>query len=393
MKVLYFIPSLSQEGGGTRQYAVALLRSIAKDTQKNQYFILHNNEDPEVLSILKENVHLFHIPKRIGLEKKFEQNLTEFLRIVDFIYNKKLGKNLRIWSYVDRICKKYKIDIVHSPFQVNPFSIRAKKIFTLHDVQELHFPEYFSPEVRENRARNWLSAINRSDKIIVSYDHVKNDLIKYFRIPKSKVEVVLLEMNNLWFNKITFENSPVAKEKFEKYLLYPANTWPHKNHIRLIESINLLKLKYKATINLICTGHKNENFEFIKEKIISLGLEDQVEFYGIVDENRLYCLYKNAHGVVIPTTYEAGSFPLMESILLGIPVICSNVTSLPETIGSEEYLFDPFRVENIAEKIYELWTNENLRYSNIENSRAMSERLINTNGLEKLLRIYEDLNA
>ena len=91
------------------------------------------------------------------------------------------------------------------------------------------------------------------------------------------------------------------------------------------------------------------------------NLQNQFTLVGIVNEAELYNLYKNSQGVVIPTLYEAGSFPLVESILMEIPVICSNITSLPETIGNQEFIFDPNSVENIAKKIELLWINENYR--------------------------------
>ena len=68
----------------------------------------------------------------------------------------------------------------------------------------------------------------------------------------------------------------------------------------------------------------------------------------------------------MPTLYEAGSFPLMESILMGIPVVCSNVTSLPETIGDNQFVFDPNNINDIAEKIIKIWDDENYRADNLD---------------------------
>ena len=124
--------------------------------------------------------------------------------------------------------------------------------------------------------------------------------------------------------------------------------WPHKNHKNLVKSIKLLKEK-GIVVNVVLSGDSNsKNGDIVKEMIHQYNLQNQFTLVGIVNEAELYNLYKNSQGVVIPTLYEAGSFPLVESILMEIPVICSNITSLPETIGNQEFIFDPNSVENIG---------------------------------------------
>ena len=94
-------------------------------------------------------------------------------------------------------------------------------------------------------------------------------------------------------------------------------------------------------------------------------------------EEELYWLYKNAMLTVIPTKYEAGSFPLMEAMKLGSPVIASNVTSLPETIGSEAYLFDPDNPAQIADKITTYGLSDQNRTRNIRVNKRKIEQLMN----------------
>jgi glycosyltransferase involved in cell wall biosynthesis len=260
-------------------------------------------------------------------------------------------------------------------------------------VQELHFPQYFTPEQRETRARTWLNNIKRTDRIVVSYEHVKNDIIKYFDFDKDKIHVILLNMRNLWFSSFSkndIENTS-PKHGFKSFLLYPANTWQHKNHLRLLDAIASLRDEYQINVNLVCVGNQNNHFRLIKNRINKLNLTSQVRFLGIVNEKVLYSLYQECTGVVIPTTYEAGSFPLMESILMEVPVICSNVTSLPETIGDEIFIFNPSDIHDIAKKIRQLWCDENYRHQNIENSKIMSDHLVDTNVLGKLEELYDEI--
>lgn len=167
--------------------------------------------------------------------------------------------------------------------------------------------------------------------------------------------------------------------------------WPHKNHKNLVKSIKLLKEK-GIVVNVVLSGDSNsKNGDIVKEMIHQYNLQNQFTLVGIVNEAELYNLYKNSQGVVIPTLYEAGSFPLVESILMEIPVICSNITSLPETIGNQEFIFDPNSVENIAKKIELLWINENYRNASILNNQKQQRRLIETNAEKMILSIYNKL--
>ena len=98
-------------------------------------------------------------------------------------------------------------------------------------------------------------------------------------------------------------------------------------------------------------------------------LEDQVTFLGFVNPIELRALYKLCSSVVIPTKFEAGSFPLWEAFLMGVPVACSNVTSLPEQAGGSALLFDPDNVEDIAYQIHRLLADEKLRSDLIDRGK------------------------
>jgi glycosyltransferase involved in cell wall biosynthesis len=392
VNILIYIPDMSQSYGGIRQYSVGLLNILSEDSN-NTYFIYHNNNDSEVLKFKRVSNFTFIDDHSVSLTF-FEKKLELGKRLYNFLVRRlRLGNQLSFSSIIDKLCIKFKVDIIHCPYQYIPVTRNAKLITTLHDVQELHFPEYFSPEERAYRATSYLDFLKRADKVVVSYKHIKCDLVTYFQVPENKVNVILLDMQKLWFDKYS------EKEMAElgtyslpaKYLLYPANTWKHKNHLLLIEAVKYLKETYNKKVYVVCTGHQNEHYIVIKNKIEDLGLRDQVLFLGIVNELSLYTLYKRAIGVVIPTQYEAGSFPLMESMLLGVPVVCSNVTSLPETIGDEAFLFDPFSVKSIGEKMLELWEFETFRKKSIENSLIQSLAICNINSLSKFQHLYSSL--
>ncbi|MDP4267533.1 MAG: glycosyltransferase family 1 protein [Bacteroidota bacterium] len=393
MNILYFIPYISKKDGGIYQYSLSLLESLSVDTQNN-YYIYHLTQNPEIEEIIKNKRNFFHVG--IG---KTKENVIYFIirnlfKVIDAIlifyrYNIKLPKI----SPLINILKGYKIDIIHCPFQAIPENVHnIPVISTMHDVQDLHFPSFFTPEQRVQRAINSENIISNSDTVIVSYQHIKSDIIKYFNKPEDKVQILKISVKNLWFKPFIGKEiqSDLINNIPENYILYPAITWKHKNHINLIKAIKILKDKGRK-VNLLCTGGKTKFYQDISDMIKSLKLEENISFLGIVNNEDLYNLYINSKGVVIPTFYEAGSYVLMESIILNIPVICSNVTSLPETIENEDYIFDPYNIDEIANKIELLLFDENFRKSNIQNSKRIAVENTNDELLTNLFKIYHKL--
>ncbi len=387
--VLINIPDLSKEHGGVYQYSVALLKILAKGNLSYHFFILCNNPDQDIKKIVEQNSNFNFTKTQLPIYSKF--TLLKF-RILNKVY-RKLGikKRLKTKDLYDCIISDYDINIIHTPTQSLIKKPNVKSITTLHDVQELHFPEFFTSEQRAYRAVHYKKAIDGADAVIVSYEHVKKDIEKYFNKPKDQIHTILLDMQDLWFEKIKIRNSKLL-DKYNlplNFLLYPASSWEHKNHLNLIKAIRHLN---NPKINLICTGHPTENYTsriepFIKDQ----GLIDKIKFLGIVSDEELFELYHSCRAVVVPTLYEAGSFPLVESILMGIPVICSNVTSLPETIGDNHFIFDPLNNDDMAGKINKIWSDDFYRNENKVLLKIQAEKIKDNNSASKINKIYESL--
>lgn len=387
--ILINIPDLSKEHGGVYQYSIALLKILAKGNLDYTFFILCNDPEEDITEIIKGNSN-FHLtnsqpPSYNSCEMVLLNGLNLISRKLRF-KKRFLKKDL-----YDIIISKYNIQIIHTPTQYIIKKPKVKSITTLHDVQELHFPQFFTSAQRAYRAVNFKNAIDRADAVIVSYDHVKNDIIKFFSKAGDQVHTVLLDMQDLWFSKIkTRKNSLLEEYDLPlNFLLYPASSWEHKNHLNLIKAIKHLN---NPEINLICTGHQTDHFTdkilpFIKEQ----GIVSKIKFLGIVTDEELYELYHTCRAVVVPTLYEAGSFPLMESILMGIPVICSNVTSLPETIGDDQFVFDPRNVNDMANKINKIWADESYRNENRCLLNIQAEKIKMNHAAEKIDLIYKAL--
>lgn len=387
--ILFYIPSITQESGGVRQYSFNMLKMISENnTGEFNFFIYHKRKDKLFLDIINKNENFKLIPTHFFSKTLIK--LYNFLgKIVSTIsFNRFSFKK----EFHDFLISNYKIEIVHCPYQFIPKTQKAKLISTMHDVQEIHFPEFFSEKDRKRRAVNYPDYMRRADAIVVSYNHIKQDLINFFKINPSKIYIVIIGLNNLWISEY-FNNGLKFhyKKDFSSYLLYPANAWKHKNHIMLLEALKILKDKNKI-VNLIFTGDFNsDNGLFLINKIEKYGLQNQIVLKGIINQDDLFSIYQNATGVVIPTLYEAGSYPLYESLYIEKPVICSNVTSLPDTIGDDKYVFNPLDQNDIADKIEKLYFDENYRDESKLNSIRMKNKLKSNDSIKTLYKVYRSL--
>jgi len=236
-------------------------------------------------------------------------------------------------------------------------------------------------------------AINDSNQIIVSFEHIKKDITKYFNIDSEKVSVCPPPFAEDWFlNKNESDWNQIQKKYNlkKKFILYPAATWEHKNHLTLLDAVKKIRDK-GLDYELVCTGNKTKYFSILVKKTEVLQLSDSVHFLGIVPEEDLISLYKNSALVVIPTLYEAGSGPLYEAMRYQVPVICSNVTSLPDTVSNNEFLFDPKNVNELVMKIKSGLTDEDFRRRNVENSKQRMEYFRKINYSENFIDVYKKI--
>lgn len=171
-------------------------------------------------------------------------------------------------------------------------------------------------------------------------------------------------------------------------MLYPAQTWQHKNHLALIQSVRLLKEKFGRHIEVVCTGRKNDFFLEISERMEDYGVTDNFHFLDVVPEDELYWLYHNCSLVVIPTLYEAGSFPLIEAMFFKVPVICSSVTSLPDTIGDQKFVFDPLNIPQMTDLILKMLDEPSIRDANTLNSYDRIQSLIHFDPVSSLVETW-----
>jgi glycosyltransferase involved in cell wall biosynthesis len=276
-------------------------------------------------------------------------------------------------------------DVVHFPFQhFEPCAVPT--VFNPHDLQHLHFPDFFSAEEIGRREATYRAACREAHTVVVASEFVRDDLLRQYGLEPGKVQVIP------WAPPPAPEPGPDrrrdVREKYglrgEPFALYPAMTWEHKNHRRLLEALALLRDRDGLKVNLVCTGQKTAFWPEVERRLSELRLEDRARFLGMVAYEDLRAVYQAAQFVIVPTLFEAASAPLFEAWQAGAPVACAAVTSLPEQAADAALLFDPLSVEAIAAAAGRMATDEELR----EDLRRRGLRRLQDFSLERTARAY-----
>ena len=273
-----------------------------------------------------------------------------------------IGRNIFNRDILAGRMNRVKVDVIHHPFTVlTPPDIKLPSVLTFWDMQHEFFPEFFSRAERLKRQRLYRISAERATQIIVSATFTKECLISRYGIESEKVQVIYTGYGSEYRH---VDNSELLVAICAKYgldrpfLFYPAATWPHKNHKRLLSALKLMRERYAFDGTLVLTGIAMQSHSDIQAEISRLGLTDSVKILGYLPAPELPVLYSCARLMVFPSLFEGFGIPLVEAMACGCPVVCSNTTSLPEVAGEAGLTFDPLDVEAMTVAIWTAWSDE-----------------------------------
>jgi glycosyltransferase involved in cell wall biosynthesis len=257
------------------------------------------------------------------------------------------------------------VDVVIAPiYTTRLLASRRPFVFTIHDLQERYYPENFTPAQRCWRSFSNTTLAKRADAILCESNHVKSDITKFLKVEASKIAVVAAPPVSAFSPTHTDASAleRIAQQlRFPKqFIFYPAQFFPHKNHLRLIGAFAVLLERF-PDCHLLLTGQKRYEYSKVMARAAELKIDNRVIHLGYVDTATLAAAYLRCAFVVIPTLFESISIPIYEAFRLGVPVCASRVVALPEQIGDAGVLFDPLSIDDMSTKMAVLLGDERLR--------------------------------
>jgi len=286
--------------------------------------------------------------------------------------------------------KKYNFDLIHNPGQIPIFKkFDGISLITIHDLSTFLFSkEHPLSRVIINKLI-LKRTIRNCNFIIVDSENTKKDVIKIFKVPEEKIDVVYLGVDEK-YKILNKKQSLFLSKKYtktDKFILYVGTLEPRKNIPNLIRAY--CKIKDKLPYKLIITGKKGWKYKPIFDLISELKLEDDVIFTGYIPEEDLPALYNGASAFVFPSLYEGFGLPPLEAMACGCPVITSNTSSLPEVVGDAGIMVDPNDVDELAKQIERVLTDKKLRDSMIKKGLKQAKKFSWEKCAKETLKVYE----
>jgi len=244
------------------------------------------------------------------------------------------NRELRVWLENTWLASRTtRAHVVHHGGGTMPHRGNRSTLLTVHDVQYLTFPEYFS-RLKLAYLRNRVpSAIRRATVIAAPSEYVRSSIEHNFGADRARTTVVRHGLEREIGQGKTSESE--LRQRFNlgqsRILVMPAITHPHKNHQFIL---NLLAHQWRAEdVKVVMVGGKGLADNAVQRQIVDLGLSERVVRSGRVNAADRDGLIAIAEALVFPSLYEGFGAPVIEAMALGTPVITSNCASLPEVVG------------------------------------------------------------
>jgi glycosyltransferase involved in cell wall biosynthesis len=371
MKIGFDAKRLFNNSTGLGNYSRTLVSNMIKYFPENEYILFSNK-----------------------ISNKYTQNLNlDKTKIV-------LPKNYfnPFWRSfgISKEIEKEKVDIYHGLSNEIPFNLKkAKSVVTIHDLIFKIYPKTYPFFDRITYETKFKFSCQQSDKIIAISESTKRDIIKFYGIPEEKIEVIYQTCNRIFFDEQQIADFGNMKEKFRipnEYLLYVGSVIERKNLLGIINSYSILPKDLQ--IPLVVVGNsKGKYAENVRKEVRRLKLENKILWLNNVENPlELKMLYQNAQIFLYPSKYEGFGIPIIEALLSKVPVITSNISSLPEAAGSDSILVNPEKIEEIANAIKIVLMQTDLRTKMIENGNNFAREKFNERKLtEELEKLYSKM--
>jgi glycosyltransferase involved in cell wall biosynthesis len=368
MKYGIFPVMAGREAGGPETYEVSLIRALASVDKNNEYLIYClSKAAADSFDLSQENVQLpvIKAPSR--------------LISIPFMLPYRIAKD--------------NIDLMHATFIPPPFSPK-KYLFTMHSAVHFVHPEFYPLPIRLRLNSMIYRGAKQAEEILCVSENVKQLTAEHYRLPERKLSVVYHGVEKIFKPQDPEVTRIILKERWginSPYLFAIGKLQANKNTIRVIKAFHALRneLDNGSDLKLVLAGRKTWTSDGIDETIKKLKLSEDVLSIGHIDHHDLPTLYSGAELLCFPSLWEGFGLPVLEAMACGTPVVTSNLASLPEITGGIAELVDPYKHQRIAEGMYRVITNSNLREGLVKHGLTRANQFTWERCAEQTLAAYQ----
>ncbi len=351
------------ENGGAKLMTLELIENLSRMLPECRFTLLTSESSHEELAVLDAaNIRRFCVKRATG-----NTALETVAAVAGPLYRRALGRMpASAAAKVEQVrravtarpvpgmLRDFKADLLFCPFTAPYYYDPAVPLVSVvYDLQYTSYPQFFSPEEIAERSRAFQDASRLSARVITISDYVRQTVLQAGNVDPARVTTIPIALARRVEPPPAGELPAILQRyglRANGFMLYPANFWAHKNHEMLLTAFGI----YRNTpgcdpeLKLVLTGAPGPRQAELRNAAETMGLGGHVLFPGFVPDTELAGFLHACLAVVFPSLYEGFGIPVLEAMLLGKPVLCSNVTSLPEVAGDAALLFDPRKPQEIA---------------------------------------------
>lgn len=251
---------------------------------------------------------------------------------------------------VPRALKKWKADVFISPDGYCSLRSKTPTVMVAHDIAHVHYPDQIPARARKYYQKNVPRFLQRAESIVTVSEFVKQDIQAHYNVDPSKIFVGCNGIKP-GFRPASNEERVATRAAFSEgkpYFFYLGAVHPRKNIDRLIKAYELYREQGGQAHKLLLGGRIAWQTEQTKALHAASAYKEDITFLGYVKNEDLPRLLGSAHALIYPSLSEGFGVPLLEAMYCEVPIITSNVTSLPEVAGDAALLIDPKNIQEMA---------------------------------------------
>jgi len=275
------------------------------------------------------------------------------------------------------VLKSIKPDLLLSPDGFLSLNSSCKQVPVIHDLNFEHYPKQLPLKNRLYYLHYFKRFAKKAFRIATVSEYSKQDIETRYQINAEKIDVVYCGINS-GFHPLTDVEKQEVKNKFSEgkpYFFFVGSLHPRKNMLRLIEAFAIFKANTNSDFKLIIAGSFYWKTEEMQQILSSNLYKNDIVFTGRLSEEELRLYFGAAHALTFMPVFEGFGIPIVEAFEMQVPVLTSNISSMPEVGGDAAIYANPFEINEIAEGMQQLFENKNnLVKSLIEKGNIRKEK-------------------
>lgn len=339
LNIMWLVPGVV---GGSEEYTTGLLSALAESAPPDLHFTLFVNR-------------LF--------AHTYPEVVASYATVVGPVSGE--NKARRVFAETTWLgweSRRLGIEVMHHMGGILPMWRPTPTVLTIHDLQPLAMPGHFTGPKRLFSAFTIPRSVRAARHIVTLTEFTRRDMVERLGVDDDRIVVVPpgFDLPPSSLSGTAESVRDIYRLADRPFFLFPAKTWPHKNHEMLLRAFARLHARRPEPM-LVLTGGEDQTEERVRELIRELGIGSAVRRTGRVPAEHVDALYRGATALTFPSLYEGFGLPVLEAMSRGCPVIAADATALPEVVGDAGLLVAPNDIEEWGSAMERVLDDRDLR--------------------------------